>query len=51
MNQVLAEQIYNTVVTGVLPEYRVPGVDFAFEEGSYCMKKYIEMLDAMYYQI
>lgn len=46
MDEDLAERIYQTVVVGLLPEYRVPGVEFAFEEGSFCMTRYGEMLNA-----
>ena len=42
----LAEEIYNTVAVGVVPECRVPGVEYAFEEGAYCMELYGQMLEA-----
>ena len=46
MDRELVERIYQTAVAGVLPEYRVPGVEYAFAEGSFCMNRYSEMLDA-----
>lgn len=46
MQRALARRIYEQVCAGVLPEYQLPGVAFAFAPGSFCLQKYTQMLEA-----
>lgn len=46
MEREIAQRVYETLAIGVLPQYRMPGVSFAFEEGSFCMQRYGDMLAA-----
>ncbi len=46
MKQDMIENIYNTLMGLLDEEYRVPGVENLFAEGSECMNSYGEMLAA-----
>ncbi len=46
MKQTLMERVYETMACGVLEAYQMPGVEDAFESGSYCMNLYAKALDA-----
>lgn len=46
MKSLIAERVYETLSGVLLDEYRVPGVDNAFSEGSTCAKLYSQILDA-----
>lgn len=46
MNERFVDLVYNTLAGQLVEEYRIPGVENAFGEGSYCMKRYSDMLDA-----
>ena len=42
----LWEQVYESMVSHVLEEYRVPGVEDAFADDAFCMQQYRQMRDA-----
>ena len=42
----LWEQVYESMVCHVLAEYRMPGVEDAFADGTFCMQQYTQMRDA-----
>jgi len=42
----LTERVYETLTGQILPQYALPGVENAFEEGSKCMELYTQMLEA-----
>ena len=46
MFQHKAEWVYMTMVGHIEEAYRLPGVEDAFAEGSYCMERYCTAMDA-----
>lgn len=40
MQQSFMERVYETMTDEVSEEYMIPGVEYAFAEGSYCMDLY-----------
>ena len=46
MFQQKAEWVYMTMVGHIEEAYRLPGVEDAFAEGSYCMERYCTAMDA-----
>ncbi len=46
MNQSFMERVYETMTDEVSADFMIPGVEYAFEEGSYCMNLYGEAYDA-----
>ena len=46
MKTELWEQVYESMTCHVLEEYRIPGVEDAFGDNTFCMKKYRQMRDA-----
>lgn len=40
------EWAYETMACHVVKEYRMPGVEDAFEDGCYCMERYKDAMDA-----
>lgn len=46
MERELWEQVYESMASHVLEEYRVPGVEDAFAKDAFCMQKYRQMRDA-----
>ena len=40
------EWVYMTMAGHLTEDYRMPGVTDAFAEGSYCMKRYCDAMDA-----
>lgn len=46
MQSALARRVYEQVCVGVLPEFQLPGVAFAFGPGSFCLQKYAQVLEA-----
>lgn len=46
MDTELWEQVYENLTCHVLEPWRMPGVEDAFANGSYCMKLYGQMRDA-----
>lgn len=46
MDERLMHWAYETMACHVIEKYRMPGVEDAFTEGSFCMERYKEALDA-----
>ena len=46
MNRSFMERVYECMTDEVIAEYRIPGVENAFEEGSYCMNLYEKAYNA-----
>lgn len=46
MEQDLTEWAYQSMACGLMEDYRMPGVENAFAEGSYCLQRYGDMRDA-----
>ena len=46
MQQSFMERVYESMTDEISDEYMVPGVEYAVEEGSYCMNLYGEAYDA-----
>ena len=42
----LMERVYETLAVGLIPEYRIPGVVYAYEEGDICLGYLADMREA-----
>lgn len=46
MGKITIKWAYQTMTAGVVEGFRMPGVEYAFADGQYCMEKYAQMRDA-----
>ena len=46
MEKPFVDLVYDTLVVGVRKEYRMPGVEYAFDDGYVCLELYGKALDA-----